>query len=136
MKLVAGTISVQVASPVASETKNFPEPTPPPVIFTCQATSSRAHGVAVPIPTLPEVSIRIRSILLVIIGSTWLDIVPRFWVAVNVLPPTVQKEPEREGSGSYQLAIPVVSDIRSLPEPGEPPRIRICPFTSSVAVGD
>jgi len=54
-KLFATILSVQLARPVASEMRYFPEPTHPPVIFTCPATSSFAPGVAVPIPTLTPV---------------------------------------------------------------------------------
>ncbi len=43
-----------VARPVASEMRILPRPGAPPVILTCPATSSRAHGVEVPIPIFPE----------------------------------------------------------------------------------
>lgn len=46
----------QVARPVASEVRTLPRPGVPPVILTCHATSRRAHGLAVPIPTPVPVS--------------------------------------------------------------------------------
>lgn len=52
----------QLARPVASETRIFPSPGDPPVILTCPATSSRAHGAAVPIPTSPLFCIRMSSV--------------------------------------------------------------------------
>ncbi len=47
------TVLVQVARPVASETRVLPRPGVPPVIFICHATSSLAVGLLVPIPILP-----------------------------------------------------------------------------------
>lgn len=44
----------QLARPVASEVRTFPGPGLPPVIITCPATSSFAHGVEVPIPRYPD----------------------------------------------------------------------------------
>src|ERR1043165_928402 len=43
--------------------------------------------VEVPIATLPLLLTRTRSVLLVIIGRSWLEIVPNVWVEVLVLPP-------------------------------------------------
>lgn len=52
MSEVAAIEPVQLASPVASDTKNFPTPGTPQVILTCHATSSLTEGVIVPIHTL------------------------------------------------------------------------------------
>ena len=60
------TVDVQDARPVASDTRVLPIHGDPPVILICHATSSLAHGVSVPIPTSPEVSILIVSLLFVL----------------------------------------------------------------------
>ena len=52
----------QLASHTASDMSILPAHGDPPVILTCPATSSRVPGLAVPIPTFPEVSITILDV--------------------------------------------------------------------------
>jgi hypothetical protein len=64
-----------------------------------------------------------------------LETVPSDCTLVRVFHPIAQNDPDRDGSGSYHVAIPVASERRTLHAAGEPHLMRICQFTSRVAVG-
>lgn len=135
MSEVAATVPVQLASPVASETRNFPTPGAPPVIFTCPATSSLAHGAAVPIPRLPVFKRRIVSILFVLNTRSCRSVVP-----MKLVPAIVPEFPMRDhtpetAERDTQLASHVASEERTLLIHGDPPVIFTCPATSSFAQG-
>ena len=115
--------------------RTFQTPGTPPVILTCQATSSLAPGVGVPIPTLPEVNIRAASILFVLNTRSCKSLVPTKFVPATVPElPSIDHTPETDESDT-QLARPVASDERTLLTHGAPHVIRICQATSSLAPG-
>ncbi len=124
-----------IASPVASLVRTLPSHGTPPVIFTCHTTSSFAHGVDVPIPTLPVVSILIVSTLFVLKTRATLSVVPRKLVPATVPElPRIDQTPDT-AERDTQLASPLASDDSTLPAHGAPPVIFTCHATSSFAQG-
>jgi hypothetical protein len=115
--------------------RTFHDHIPPPVIFTCQATSSFAQGVAVPIPTLPVVNIRAVSVLLVLNTRSCQSVVPTKFVPATVPElPSIDHTPETDDNDT-QVARPAASDERTLLTHGAPHVILICQTTSSLAPG-
>lgn len=124
-----------IASPVASDVRTFQAPGTPPVILTCPATSSFTHGVAVPIPILPQASIRAASTLLVLNTRSCQSVVPRKLVPATVPElPSIDHAPETDESDT-QVARPVASDESTLFTHGAPQVILTCQTTSSLAPG-
>lgn len=126
---------VQLARPVASDVRTFHDHIPPPVILTCHATSSLAHGAIVPIPTLPDVSIRATSALFVLNTRSCQSVVPR-----KLVPATVPELPRRDHTpetdeSDTHVARPAASDESTLLTHGAPHVILICHATSSLAPG-
>ena len=88
-------------------------------------TSSFAAAPVVPSPRFPLVRSRIHSVLFVRNESHTLSSVPTKFVAGSVVEfPDIDHGIAAAPVGVCHVATPVASDIRTLPAPGAPPRIR------------
>ena len=115
--------------------RTLPAEGDPPVILTCQATSSLVHGVAVPTPRLPADVRRSFSVLFVLNTRSCASVVPIKLVPATVpLLPRIDHTPDTDDNDT-QVARPAASDERTLLIHEAPPVIFICHTTSSLAPG-